>query len=106
MNILAGHMLGDWLLQNRWLAVAKAKLWGLLLHCAIVTVSVAVFTGWWDFRAVLVFVSHFAIDRSGKDWWPRLLRQGTPDGDTPMWLGLVVDQALHIVTLALIASVG
>ena len=111
MNALAGHMLGDWLLQNRWLArMKRAHWWGMVLHCAIVTVAVAAFTGWWDIRGALVFVSHFLVDwlGLGKDWWPRLLDQGNPDNSepAPAWLGLMMDQALHIVSLALIARIA
>ena len=108
MNILAGHMLGDFLLQNRWLAREKMQAWwGMLLHCVIVTLAVCLFTGWWDYRALCVLTSHFIIDffGIGKDVWPALIDQGDPDSSdpAPTWLRLVMDQAFHIISYAAIA---
>ena len=111
MNAIAGHLLGDILLQNRWLARVKRNTWwGLAIHCAIVTVAIEVMTGfqWSVLQYVLVAVTHYAIDGFGlgKEWWPRLLDQGDPDSTepAPTWLRLMDDQALHIVALALIGG--
>ena len=107
MTAIAGHLLGDILLQNRWIARVKQERWyGMVIHCVIVTAAVTVLTGWWDYRATLVFVTHLLIDQFalGKKWWPKLLNQGDPTSDdpAPMWLRLMDDQSLHIVSLALI----
>ena len=109
MEWLAGHMLGDFLLQNKWLGEKKLETqWGLFLHVVIVTVCVCLFTGWLDFRGILVFLSHGIIDgsRIGKRW-PEIFKQGKPYSDEPpaMWLGLVMDQALHIVCYTVISAI-
>ena len=109
MGAIAGHLLGDILLQNRWLARAKRdRWWGMMLHCLIVTVSTCLLANWWDIRAVAVFLAHMAIDRwgIGKTIWPELLDQGNPNDNepAPLWLRLLDDQSLHIVSLALIDS--
>ena len=108
MNELAGHVLGDWLLQNRHLARAKRHPLGLFLHSAIYALSVALFTRWSLNRILLVFNSHVLIDglSLGKTIWPNLLDQGDPDSNAPApnWLRLMMDQALHIVALALIGG--
>jgi len=106
MDYLLGHFVGDILFQNRRLAYLKARTirW-LVVHCLIVTVCVGLFTWRWDLVLCLVFLSHLAIDGLGigKDWWPRLMRQGTPGSDeVPMWLQLLDDQLFHLVTLWLI----
>jgi len=107
MDFLAGHLLGDFLLQNRWLAERKQEsVCGMALHAAIVTACIMLFTGWFDVRSVMVFGSHFLIDwfRLGKRW-PEWVRQGKPYSDTPpaAWLGLIMDQAMHIISYWLIA---
>ena len=107
IDLFAGHLLGDILLQNRWLARVKQRgIQGILLHCLIVTLSVCAFMGWWDYRGLLIFFSHFGIDYFGlgKSIWPKLLNQGNPNDNepAPMWLGLLDDQSLHIISLALI----
>jgi len=106
MNALAGHMLGDWLLQNRWIAANKRTSWvALHLHVAIVTMSVVQFAGWWDYRGVLHYGAHLAIDglALGKNW-PDWFGMGDPDSrdPAPMWLRLMCDQAMHVISLALI----
>jgi hypothetical protein len=111
MNVLAGHALGDFLLQNRWLARKKQETWwGLFLHGAIVTVSIALFTGWLDLRLLLVMTSYLAIDGFGlgKKVWPDLIDQGAPYNSepAPMWLRLIMDQAFHIVTYAVVVRLG
>jgi hypothetical protein len=106
MNALAGHMLGDWLLQNRWLAAYKRTSALVLgLHVLIVTLCVAAFTGWWDYRFAVHFTLHLAIDGIGLGKnWPDWFGQGDPDSNAPapMWLRLMADQALHVISLALI----
>ena len=107
--IIAAHLAGDILLQNRWLAkVKRESMWGLLLHCFITTVPLVLLCGWWDYRAGFAFCSHLAIDGTGlgKDLWPRLIDQGNPDDNepVPMWLSLLDDQAIHILVLSLIGG--
>lgn len=111
MTILAGHLLGDILLQNRWLAKCKQQsILGLLLHVSIYAFSVCLFTGWWDLRGVLVWVAHLLVDGIGigKKVWPDFVDMGDPSNlaPAPMWLRLFSDQAWHVVTLALIGEMG
>lgn len=71
MEILLGHLIGDYLLQNNWMALGKSKHNGLgwftcLVHCLLYTMAVCVTT--WNFDilwVLLVFASHFFIDKFG-----------------------------------------
>ncbi|MDA8213383.1 MAG: DUF3307 domain-containing protein [Clostridia bacterium] len=101
--LLVGHLVGDYLLQNRWMAVGKLKFWApLLVHSAVYTLTVALlalFSEGLTWPAVaLIFLAHVALDRRGfvKFWAERL----TGAADLP-WLVIMVDQAWHIVVLAL-----
>jgi hypothetical protein len=68
-TLLLGHLTGDYLLQNQWMALNKSrntlKGWiAAFIHCIIYTASVCVFM--WNFDLiwiVVVFLSHFPIDK-------------------------------------------
>lgn len=68
-KILLGHLVGDYLLQPRKMAIRKsAKGFGgfiwCLVHCVIYTLVVCLFTSTSDFtKIILIFLSHFPVDR-------------------------------------------
>lgn len=74
-ELLLGHLCGDFLFQNQWMAMNKSKnTWigwiAALVHCIIYTTTVCVFMWnfdwyWW----VVVFLSHFFIDKFAFGWW-------------------------------------
>jgi len=72
--LLFGHLVGDYLLQNKGMAMNKSgSTFRCAVHCVIYTLAVSLFTwpilhGWlW---ALLIFASHFPIDRwSLADKW-------------------------------------
>lgn len=65
MEMLMGHLWGDYLLQNNWMALNKTKSWAIcLLHCLIYSTSVCLWIQ--DFSIFhLIFLSHFPIDYWG-----------------------------------------
>lgn len=68
-EMLLGHLTGDYLLQNEWMAMNKSKNhivgWtAAIVHCWIYTFAVCLFM--WKFDLiwiVVVFWSHFFIDK-------------------------------------------
>ena len=70
-EMFLGHCVGDYLLQNDWMALGKSKHNGLgwltcAVHCLLYTVAVC--TIMWAFQPVwivTVFLSHFVIDKFG-----------------------------------------
>lgn len=111
--LVVGHLVGDWLLQNDWMA--KGKRQGLvtaagMAHFAIYTLAVlaalALFHGAalpldaYGLAAALVFVSHWLVDATDiVDGWMRLLRQT----NLPL-VRLMVDQTFHILVLAAVPA--
>lgn len=91
--LLVGHMVGDYLFQNHWMAVHKSALgwrgtWPCFVHCTLYSLAVAfcVGAGGWTpdnpnlpaFWMILgiAFVTHYPIDRLGlAGTWMRTLRQ-------------------------------
>ena len=66
---MLGHFVGDYILQNQWMATEKSYPgkrghFACTVHVALYTAAVAVFTGIWSplFLAA-VFVPHWLIDR-------------------------------------------
>jgi hypothetical protein len=112
--LLAGHLLGDWVVQSDKQATTKTHSWAAMAgHVASyhlvmggLLVLPVVRDGWPAWRALVVLavsaVSHAVIDRR----WPvrTLLRAtGSPGFATVEWGVIAVDQALHLTILALLA---
>jgi hypothetical protein len=100
--LLVGHLVGDFLLQTRWMAEKKAREWPpLLAHCFVYTAVVALLAlpagGLSPVAIGLVFFSHILLDRRNlTDLWAKSIT-GTPDSQ---WLKTMIDQSWHIVILA------
>jgi len=70
-TLLLGHLVGDYLLQNEWMAMNKTHNtrdgWiAALTHCLLYTFAVCLIM--WNFHwiwIVAVFFSHFPIDKFG-----------------------------------------
>lgn len=78
-DILLGHLVGDYLLQNNWMALNKKlhTLQGELacnVHCILYTVAVCSFTSWEFLWVFCVYASHYILDRTNIiDWYQRLI---------------------------------
>ena len=77
-KLILGHLIGDYVLQNKWMALNKSgNTFKCAIHCSIYTLAVIATTwsinhsiGW----VILIFLSHFVIDRwSLADKWLRLI---------------------------------
>lgn len=68
-EMLLGHLVGDYLLQNEWMAMNKSKNtrigWlAASIHCIIYTLAICLFMQNFDpIWMVVVFLSHFPIDK-------------------------------------------
>jgi hypothetical protein len=107
--LLVGHLVGDWLLQNAWMAEGKqGGLFSspLAMHCLIYTsaVGAAFYLGAGELSdelvwlLALVWMSHWLIDGLNLPrLWGRLIGQN----DIPL-VRMGVDQTMHVAVLALI----
>lgn len=109
--LLIGHLVGDWVFQNDWMARNKQN--GLLnpailIHCAIYTAVILLVyflptAPPQSLRSVLriggfVFFSHWLIDATGlaKRW------MGFFGQTDVLFMRIAVDQILHVIALALL----
>ena len=75
-KILIGHLIGDYLLQNKWMAMNKSGCTTkCAVHCLLYTISICIAT--WcasPLWIAIVFCSHFIVDRfSLADKWLNLI---------------------------------
>ena len=104
-KLLICHLVGDWILQNQWMADRKTKIaWVRAIHCAIYT---ACFFWLGPLWASYIFVTHFVIDTYKPLYWFRKARGDyqniddfrdsfkTPSG---FFVNVVFDQIFHILT--------
>ena len=112
--LLAGHLLGDWVVQSDWQATNKTRTWAALtahvasyhLVMGLLLLLPILRDGWPVERALAALtvsaVTHAVMDRR----WPvrALLRAaGSPGFATVEWGVIAVDQALHLFILAMLA---
>jgi hypothetical protein len=83
-QILIGHLVGDYVCQNQWMAQRKgAHLFPCIVHCLIYTLCLCLtvqggLNPWW---ALVVFISHLPIDRwSLADRWLGIIHGRTLEG--------------------------
>ncbi len=109
--LVMGHLVGDWLLQNEWMARGKKQgvfTWAGLMHFVVYTAVVMValvLSGGREIEPAiliavcsLIFVSHWAIDALdvARRWMQAVLQT---DREA---VRLAVDQLLHVLVLALL----
>lgn len=79
MCAFVGHLVGDYLLQNDWLAREKKNCFvACMMHCNLWALSVCVFAGWFSHSTAMpiLVVLHFLQDRwNFVPWWMRLIGQ-------------------------------
>ena len=120
IDAIVGHLVGDYLLQNDWMALNKKRNPIIcMVHCLLWTAAVCCFAGWRDPGNIAVLLcSHFIQDHTNiVAWWMRLrwkdqsqfMRCDEIDHDIRNsagiraglgpWSIIVVDNVWHIVTI-------
>lgn len=103
---IVGNFVGDYLVQNDWMALNKKKAWlPLVVHCGLWTFSVMLFSGTTDWRiAAILFITHAIQD--GTDiirWWMfRIGQKEFATGPLSPWSIIVVDNVWHIITITIV----
>lgn len=109
------HLIGDYLLQNDWMAANKTKAFlPAWIHAGVYSMPFA-FIVPSELAVLVIFLSHFLIDRYRlAQYWIRLVNwywSGDNFGyaeDKPKWMSvwllIIVDNTLHIIinTLAIL----
>lgn len=102
VEALVGHLVGDYLAQNDWMAANKKKAsFPCLVHCILWAASVCAFAGWGWPSFIVLFVFHFIQDRTNiVAWWMNFIGQGGfATGICSPWSVIVVDNVWHVVQI-------
>lgn len=103
---LVFHLIGDYLLQNDWMASNKTKnSYVALLHALIYSVPFLYIVS--DWRWFIIFITHFFIDRFRLAiYWIKLVNWNWSstnfgyDENKPawmaIWLMIIIDNSLHV----------
>ncbi|MDQ3249865.1 MAG: DUF3307 domain-containing protein [Chloroflexota bacterium] len=107
--LLVAHLVGDWMLQNDWMARCKQQTLinrAIAMHCLLYTIAILL-SLWLATQhesvtppfvrfALIIFGSHWLIDAANlADYWRRLFRQSDQ-----RFVAVMVDQTLHVIVLA------
>jgi len=102
MNWFMSHLIGDFLLQNDWMALnKKSRSWPCFVHVALYTLTVWFVMRWPWWAIAIVFATHFAQDRTNFIVWFMRHKGQEKFASPPMapWSVIVVDNVLHLVVL-------
>lgn len=107
LGLLVGHLAGDYLVQNDWMARNKTSSHlACLCHCLAYTFMVWACSSYWMpwWGVVVCFVAHYPFDR----WrwaaylmthWSGQAHFASPAHPMYPWSVVVVDNTYHLVTL-------
>lgn len=96
------HLIGDYLIQNDWMAQNKKKLtWAGELACQVHCLSYSLpflFIGSWV-ALLAIYITHYAIDRSQFVSWFMRVTGKSDFSKAPFapWSIFVVDNTFHLV---------
>ena len=108
MHWIYAHLIGDYLLQNDWMALnKKERSWPCLVHVIVYMVPF-LFTGllWW--QIILIGAQHYLQDRTQFVAWFMRVKGSRLFGSGPCapWSVIVTDNILHILFMAWVASLA
>lgn len=98
MELLICHLLGDYVLQNHWMATNKVRAWlPAIVHATVYMLPFLLLSPSVLALAVM-WSTHAAIDRYRlAGYWTRFYRIGTGAPDwLAVWLLIIVDNTFHL----------
>ena len=102
MDYLVAHLIGDYLLQNDWMAQnKKLRHWPCIVHCTLYTLAIALPTFWPAWALGVVWGTHFVQDRTQivRRWMNAIGQDKFAGPPLGPWSVIVVDNVWHIVVL-------
>jgi hypothetical protein len=106
MHWIYAHLIGDYLLQNDWMALHKKK---SAFRCAVHVACYMIPFAWCELSVVqliLIAAQHFVIDHTTfVSWFMRVKGQNEfATGICFPWSQIVVDNILHILWIAAVVE--
>lgn len=119
MTWFLAHLIGDYILQNDWMAAGKKqKSWICVVHVffymfpffivshIVIRSSPLLTLSYWQFMAIAI--QHFIQDRTGLVVWFMKKKGQANFAQPPMapWSIIVTDNIIHMVWIAIIIKIG
>jgi hypothetical protein len=98
---LIAHLIGDWLLQNEWIAQRKHHLThpAAWLHGLVHLALLGLALGWP--AGLTLGALHILVDTGGPlSWWQRVFKK-TNDGPIALHVAIWSDQVIHVLCIGL-----
>jgi len=105
------HLIGDFVIQNDWMALNKKKVsWAgelaCQLHCVTYALPFLIIGSWWAVLAI--YITHYIFDRTKVLSWVLAYRNGIRDIENfgvghqrpfaiSIWLNIFFDNTIHLV---------
>jgi hypothetical protein len=106
MHWIYAHLIGDYLLQNDWMALNKKKSsWICAVHVAAYMLPFLLCgLSWW--QLALIAVHHFAQDRTNFVVWFMEIKgsEQFASGPCAPWSIIVTDNIIHILAIAAVTA--
>lgn len=106
MHWIYAHLIGDYLLQNDWMALNKKEgSWPCLVHTVLYLIPFC-FTGLLIWQIALIGLQHFLQDRTQFVMWFMKVKgsEKFSSGPCAPWSIIVTDNILHILFIAAICT--
>jgi hypothetical protein len=108
MHWICAHLIGDYIIQNDWMAQNKKKhFFPCLIHCLTYIIPFLFCHLSW-LQLILIALQHYIIDRTTFVGWFLEVKGSKMFRDGPLspWSGVVTDNILHILWIAFVAWLG
>lgn len=108
MHYIFAHLIGDYLLQNDWMAQNKK---GSSFHCLVHVICYMIpflFCSLAPWQFLAIAIQHYALDRTNfVDWFMKWKGQGK-FASPPCWPWsvIVMDNIMHILWIELVVQIG
>jgi len=102
ISSLMGHLVGDYLIQNDWMALNKKKSTIICtVHCALWATSVCILAWWPLWVWPILFITHFIQDRTNLiiKYMNFVGQKQFANGPCSPWSIIVVDNVWHIFVI-------
>lgn len=103
LEAIIGNLVGDYILQNDWMASNKKNnSFICAIHCLVWTICVCVIGSWYNYYVfILLFLTHFTQDRTTIINWSMIKMGQTQFAGKPCapWSSIIIDNIWHILTI-------
>ena len=106
MHWIYAHLIGDFIIQNDWMAQHKKESSFRCLAHIVTYMLPFLFCGLSWFQLFLIAIQHYSVDRTGFVVWLMNIKGSRKFAEGPCfpWSIIVVDNTLHILWMAMVVE--